>query len=243
MDPARPALLAVLAAGAGSDRGPRRRDRARLAVATDGDRDHHLAGAHARDHGSLVPAAARRPAGDPAEGAARARRAAGAGDALARGLRPQLGAEAVDERLHDLLAQRGGVLVGERALGRLVHDPERDRLAPRPDLLAAVDVERPHLAQLRTGGLARRLDELAGGDLLGHRERQVLPERRIADHVLVDEPLRDAREQRRQVELEHAPPPLEPLRMELAHPAAVEAGRLARVEEPLPRAVEARLDL
>ncbi len=55
-------------------------------------------------------------------------------------------------------ADRGGVLVGERPLGRLEDERERHRLPPLADLLAAVDVEDPDLAQLRTGRRPGRLE-------------------------------------------------------------------------------------
>ena len=79
----------------------------------------------------------------------------------------QLGAEALGRAPRRCAPQARRVVLGERPLGRLVGDRERDRLAPGPDLVAAVDVEDPELAQLLAGGLARRGGELADRDLLG----------------------------------------------------------------------------
>ena len=111
-------------------------------------------------------------AGDPAQGDA-SRSPSGW-----RRLRSELGSEALGQRGDDLLAQRGRVLVGERALARLEADGERDRLAARADLVAPVDVEGAHLAQLGPRRLVGGCDEIAGRDLLGHREGEVLPDRR-----------------------------------------------------------------
>ena len=71
-------------------------------------------------------------------------------------------------------AERGRVLVGERPLGRLEDERERDRLAALADLLAAVDVEDAASRAARAGRLARGVDELAGGHLLGDGEREIL---------------------------------------------------------------------
>ena len=60
----------------------------------------------------------------------------------------ELGAEALRERVDDLLAQAGRILVRQRALGRLEQHRERDGLVALGDLVAAVDVEGPHLPQL-----------------------------------------------------------------------------------------------
>ena len=76
----------------------------------------------------------------------------------------ELGAEALGERVDDLLAQGGRVLVGERALRGLEADREGDRLAAVADLVAVVDVEGSHLAQLWAGGLVGGCDEVAGGE-------------------------------------------------------------------------------
>src|SRR5205823_4426862 len=86
----------------------------------------------------------------------------------------QLGAELRCEGRHDPRPQRGRVLVGERPFGRLEPDREGDRLLAGPDLVAAVDVERPHLTKLGTCRLAGRVHERAGGDLLVDDEREVL---------------------------------------------------------------------
>src|SRR5204862_1542002 len=140
-------------------------------------------------------------AGNPAEGARSAGRAARARVDLG----PERGAEAVGQDLDDLLAERGRVLVGQRPLGGLEGDPERDRLTAFADLGAAVDVEGPELAQLGTGRLMGGAGQLSGRDPLGDGEGEVLTEGWKRDHVLVDEPLRHAREQGREVELEHPP--------------------------------------
>ena len=97
-----------------------------------------------RDHGHELPGAARPLASDPAARARGARRPARA----ERGLGAQLGAEALGESLDDPCAEGSRILVGERPLGRLEREPQRDRLAALADLLAAVDVEdvRPRAA-------------------------------------------------------------------------------------------------
>ena len=83
--------------------------------------------------------------------------------------------------LDDPPAQRGRVLVGQRPLGRLEGDVDRDRLAALADLAAAIDVEDARLAQLRAGRLARRLDERPRGNVLRHREREVLLQARFVN--------------------------------------------------------------
>ena len=57
--------------------------------------------------------------------------------------------------------------------GRLERDPEGDGLLALADLLAVVDVEDAHLAQLGHGPL-RGLDELARGHVLVDGEGEVL---------------------------------------------------------------------
>ena len=72
-----------------------------------------------------------------------------------------------------------GLLVGERPLGRLEGEVDRDRLAPLADLLAAVDVEDACLAKDRPGRLARRIDERADLDVLVDGDRDVLVHCRV----------------------------------------------------------------
>src|SRR6476619_7911654 len=151
-------------------------------------------------------------------------------------LRAQLRPEPLREQRHDPPAQHCRVLVRERPLGRLEDERERNRLLPLANLLAAVDVEHPRLAQLRTGRLARRLDERARGHVLGDDDGDVLADRRERDHVHVGRHRLDSGEERREVELEDAPRALEPRRMKLSDPPCIRARRLARVEEGLLRA-------
>src|SRR5829696_9310995 len=80
----------------------------------------------------------------------------------ARDLGPQRPAEATADLGHDPLAQARGVIVRERPLRRGEDDAQRDRLPPRADLLAAVDVEDACVAELRPGRLPHRLDQLGG---------------------------------------------------------------------------------
>ena len=61
---------------------------------------------------------------------------------------------------------------------RLEGDREGDGLAALADLLAAVDVEDADLAQLRAGRGSRRGDEVAGCDVLGDGDGDVLADRR-----------------------------------------------------------------
>src|SRR5688572_4159286 len=85
----------------------------------------------------------------------------------------QDGAEALRERVDDPGTQRSRILVRKRALARLEGDVERDRLLALAHLVAVVDVEDPHGAQLVPGRHARSLDQLAGGQALVHDEREV----------------------------------------------------------------------
>ena len=62
------------------------------------------------------------------------------------------------------------------------------------------------------------------------RDGDVLPVRRVGDHVVVEDPLGDGRHQRLDVELEDAPAPLEERRVQLAEPARVRLGRLAGMQ-------------
>src|ERR687888_1469180 len=78
----------------------------------------------------------------------------------------KLGAEPLAQRLDELCAQRRRVVVGERPVGRLEDERERDRLVPGGDLLAPIDVEGPHLAELRADRLARRGHERPGRHVL-----------------------------------------------------------------------------
>ena len=104
-------------------------------------------------------------------------------------------------------------------------------LRPSPDLVAAVDVEDARLAQLGRPRLERRVDERRRLDLLGDDDRDVLPQRRERDHVVVEDALGNRRRQLVEIELEHAPRPLEQRRMELPEPACGGRRRLAGVEE------------
>ena len=147
------------------------------------------------------------------------------------------------ERGDDPLPQRGPVLVRQRPLGRLELDAERDRLAPRPGLLAAVDVEDANLAQLRPCRLARGGDEVAGRHVLVDDEREILLQRRVGDHVLVQDALGHAREQLGEVELERAPLAVEQPRVELGDPAALDRRGSGGPHERMLRALEAGLEL
>src|SRR3712207_1907035 len=86
-------------------------------------------------------------------------------------LRAELCAEALGESPHDSLPERGRVVVGQRPLRRLEGDPEGDRLLARARLRATVDVERAHLAKLRTGCFTRGVHELRGHHVLADDER------------------------------------------------------------------------
>ena len=66
------------------------------------------------------------------------------------------------------------LLVGERPVGRLEDEVQRDRLPPLPDLVAAVDVEDARLAELGASRLARDGDDRPGLDVLGDDDRDVL---------------------------------------------------------------------
>ena len=114
---------------------------------------------------------------------------------------------------------------------------EGHRFPPLADLLAAVDVEDPDLAQLRAGRLRAASSSAPASTSSATDDREVLPHRRIRDHVLVQDDVRDTCEERRQVELERAPPAQQP-RMELADPARLDPGRLARVQERLVRPLD-----
>src|SRR3954449_3447450 len=94
---------------------------------------------------------------------------------------PKLGAETALDGRDDQGPELRGLLVGERLLARLEGHGEGDRLLPRADLLAAVDVERPHLPQVGAGRLARCLHERSGGHILGDDESEILPDGRIGD--------------------------------------------------------------
>src|SRR5207248_2981934 len=122
-------------------------------------------------------------------------------------------------------------------------DSKRDRLLALAQLFAAVDVEDADLSELRSGRLPRGVDELARRDLLGDREREVLADGGIGDHVLVDEAVGNTFEEIPEIELERAPGSFEPGRMELADEAGLGAGRLARMKEPVLAALEARFEL
>ena len=132
------------------------------------------------------------------------------GSLYERGGRPdcksgtQLGAEAVGEGLDDLLPQAGGILVRERPLGGLERDPERQRFLAGADLVAVVEVEDAHLAQLGPGGLAGSVHEVARRDALVDDEREILLHGRVGDHVLVERDAGQPREQVVEVELEAA---------------------------------------
>ena len=147
------------------------------------------------------------------------------------------------ERGHDLLAEDARVIVGEGALGRAELGVEGDRLLAFADALPAVDVEDGQVAELRPACLLGRRDEVAGRDVLPNDEGEILAKGREGDHVLVDESLRKELEQRLEVELEDPPLPFEERWVELADPAGLDPRSLARMEERLFRAFEARLDL
>ena len=111
------------------------------------------------------------------------------------------------------------------------------------DLLAAVDVEDIDLAQLGAGRFARGVDERAGFDVLRNDEREILPDRRIGDHVLVGDRLTRLREQRLEVELERAPLAGEDAGIELAEDTGRGSRRLSGMQELVLRPLESRLGL
>src|SRR5439155_2035556 len=152
-------------------------------------------------------------------------------------------AEPFGQQVSDLLPERCRVLVRERPLRRLEGDAERDRLLSSADLLAAVDVEDLDLAQLGAGRLARGVDERAGFDVLRNDECEILPDRRIGDHVLVGDRLTRLREQRLEVELERAPLAGEDAGMELAEDTGRGSRRLSGMQELVLRPLESRLGL
>src|SRR5918994_3041662 len=84
----------------------------------------------------------------------------------------------------DRLTPRGDVLVGQRAVVGPELEPQRERLAVLAHLLAAVDVEHPHVAQERPAALADDPLDLGREDILGDDDRDVLEQRREAHQVL-----------------------------------------------------------
>src|SRR6266576_1495403 len=109
--------------------------------------------------------------------------------------RAQLGAELLAERGDDCFTEAGRVVVRQRALGRLERDRDRERLAPVRDRIAAVVAEEAYVAQLRPGRRPRRGHQVARGDAFVDDEREVEAERRIRDHVAVEDPIGHERRQ------------------------------------------------
>ncbi len=68
---------------------------------------------------------------------------------------------------------------------------DRDRLAPLPHLVAAVDVEDARVAQELACGFVCRVDERTDLDVLVDGYRDVLQSGRKGDDVLVDHALGD----------------------------------------------------
>src|SRR6185436_6551885 len=122
-------------------------------------------------------------------------------------LSPELGAEGAFERRDDAVSKLGGVRVGEGSLRRLEGGREGDRLLPRADLLAAVDVEGAQLTQLGAGSVLCGADQLPRAHVLGNDEGEVLTNGWIGDDVLVDDEIRDTFDELVDVELERAPLP------------------------------------
>src|SRR5206468_4677977 len=89
----------------------------------------------------------------------------------------------------------------------------------------------------------RDLDELAGLDLLRDDEREVLPNRRVGDHVLVGDRFARLREQAFEVELERAPLTGKDAGVELAEDSGRGPCRLAGMEDRVFTAIESRLGL
>ena len=128
-------------------------------------------------------------------------------------------------------ADDGGVVVGQRPVGRLQREMDGDRLAALADLVAAIDVEDARLAQLGRTRLERRVDERSRLDVLGDDDSDVLAQRRERDHVVVEDALRNRRRQLVEIELEHTPRPVEQRGMKLPEPACRRRCRLAGMEE------------
>src|SRR5436190_21176419 len=155
----------------------------------------------------------------------------------------KLGSETVLESRDDAVSELSGLLVSERLLIRLEGHREGHRLRARAHLLTPVDVERTHLPELGAGGLPGGVDERSGGNVFVDDEGEVLPDGWVGDDVLVVDDVGHRGEKRRQVELEDPPAAFEQRRMELADPARVEPGRLARMQERLLRSLDVQLDL
>ena len=132
---------------------------------------------------------------------------------------------------HDAIAHDRCVIVGQRSVGHLEREVDRDRLAALAHLVTVVDVEDARLTQLGRSCLEDSVDERGGLDLLGHDHRDVLAERREGDHIVVEDPLRDRRCQLEEVELEDAPRAIEQRRMKLTEPSRRRGSGLPRVEE------------
>ena len=79
-------------------------------------------------------------------------------------------------------------------------------------------------------GIVRSGDDRSRVDVLGHDDRDVLAGGRVGDHVVVEDPLGQRRNQPRDVELEDAPAALEQRRVELPEPARVGLRGLAGME-------------
>ena len=99
------------------------------------------------------------------------------------------------------------------------------------------------MLQVRAGRFARRVDEVARGNTLVNGEREVLAHGREGDHVLVRDGLERLGEELAEIELERAPLPGQRAGMQLAEDAGRRAPGLARVQEGMLRALEARLGL
>src|SRR5215216_3865952 len=99
-------------------------------------------------------------------------------------------------------ATPGHVLVAERAIVGSELDPQHQRLLPRADLLAAVDVEDADAAQEVAAGVADDALDRGRGDVVGHDDREVLEQRGERGQVLGRRGAGVELDQRVQVDLE-----------------------------------------
>src|SRR2546426_187198 len=96
----------------------------------------------------------------------------------------------LSEALLDALADDRDLLVRERALRRAELEPQRQRLATLSELLAPVEVEHAHGAELRLAGCLHALEHGPRLDGLVDDDRDVLQHGRVGDEdiaVVVDE--------------------------------------------------------
>ena len=106
----------------------------------------------------------------------------------------------------------------------------------------AIVAEEPHLAHLG-GGLARRLEDLAGRDVHLNDERELLADDRIGDHFLVRDGLADGVAEQSEIELEDPPLALELLRVQLADAPCAGSGGTRGMQQRMLGRREAQLCL